>query len=385
MDENKLAPINIEIVAPDEISQIGIFSKVGSSEDGIGLGSKLNTVLSAAGDVLEMAEGANLYKVAVPDGYTLKDLVPSKKDAEAVRALVKDSNGKINGDVSLKLNGISPTQVAAMGLAAAAMVVGQAYMTEISNNLHSIDAKLGVIASMIAGEQKAKVKNAISIANTYVTLYDEYRNKPPEAFQAARNEIESRYNDVGDAIDWITEQLANLEERTLEAKANEKELSPLLEELRPYEEQFSLCLQALSALGMTRMYYDGCIDENSALIERQRIEFKSQQFLEARQRLSGIMETRIGSLKGAPIALPQKEGEKNIFKSLTSQTPRAAAKNQLLEIKKTMQTSLRNSTSKIKKNIIDCTNSVDRIASINQAAHTLFTDGTNFWLSGESD
>lgn len=385
MDENKLAPISIEIVAPDEISQVDTFSKVESSEDRISLGSKLNTVLSAAGDVLEMAEGANLYKVAVPDGYTLKDLIPSKKDAEAVRALVKDSNGKINGDVSLKLNGISPTQVATMGLAAAAMVVGQAYMTEISNSLHSIDSKLNVIESIIAGEQKAKVKNAIFIANTYVNLYDEYRKKPPEAFQAARNEIESRYNDVGSVIDWITEQLANLEERTLEAKANGKELSPLLEELRSYEEQFTLCLQALSALGMTRMYYDGCIDENSALIERQRIEFKSQQFLETRQRLSGIMETRISALKGAPIALPQRKDEKNIFKSLTSQTPRAAAKSQLLETKKTMQTNLRNSTSKLRKGVTECASSINRIASANQTAQTLLTDGTSFWIAENSE
>ncbi len=105
MNEKELAPISIEIATPDEVSQVGAFSKVSSSESGIGLGSKLNTVLGVAGDVLEMAEGANLYKVAVPDGYTLKDLVPSKKDAEAVRALVKDSNGKINGDVSFKLNG----------------------------------------------------------------------------------------------------------------------------------------------------------------------------------------------------------------------------------------------------------------------------------------
>ncbi len=31
------------------------------------------------------------------------------------------------------------------------------------------------------------------------------------------------------------------------------------------------CLQALSALAMTRMYYDGSMDDRSALIEEQRI------------------------------------------------------------------------------------------------------------------
>lgn len=39
------------------------------------------------------------------------------------------------------------------------------------------------------------------------------------------------------------------------------------------------CLQALSALAMTRMYYDGSMDDRSALIEEQRILDKSQGFL----------------------------------------------------------------------------------------------------------
>lgn len=93
------------------------------------------------------------------------------------------------------------------------MVVGQAYMTEISDSLQCIDAKLESIASMIAGDQRAKVKNALDIARTYAALHDDYLQKPAEARQAARNEIEGRYNDVGQVIDWITEQLAGIEDK----------------------------------------------------------------------------------------------------------------------------------------------------------------------------
>lgn len=58
------------------------------------------------------------------------------------------------------------------------------------------------------------------------------------------------------------------------------------------------CLQALSALAMTRMYYDGSMDDRSALIEEQRILDKSQGFLKKRQVLAALMEMKIGGMKG---------------------------------------------------------------------------------------
>lgn len=120
------------------------------------------------------------------------------------------------------------------------MVVGQAYMTEISDSLQCIDAKLESIASMIAGDQRAKVKNALDIARTYAALHDDYLQKPAEARQAARNEIEGRYNDVGQVIDWITEQLAGIEDKARDAAEREKDLEPLLKEVQSYEAQLGV-------------------------------------------------------------------------------------------------------------------------------------------------
>ena len=266
-----------------------------------------------------------------------------------------------------------------IGLAAAAMVVGQAYMTEISDSLQRIDAKLESIASMIAGDQKAKVKNALDIARTYAALHDDYLQKPAEARQAARNEIEGRYNDVGQVIDWITEQLAGVEDGVRSAAEREKDLEPLLKEIQSYEAQFGMCLQALSALAMTRMYYDGSMDDRSALIEEQRILDKSQGFLKKRQVLAALMEMKIGGMKGAPIALPRGT-QGNALKRLVSQTPRAAAKEQLLEAKVEMRTSLRSGESKLRSEAEDRKGEIERIAAASRTARTLLTDGTDCWL-----
>lgn len=381
MKDNELAPVTVEIVRPEDLDRISVLGKIDKDNSGgVSLTGKVDAVLGIASNVLDAVEGANLYKVEVPDGYTLQDLIKSSKDDGSLRALVKDANGKLNGDVSLRLNGISPAQVASVGLSAAAMVVGQAYMTEISDTLHSIDSKLDSVMVMIAGEQKAKVKNAIDIAKTYMQLFEDYQGKPSEALQAARIEIESRYNDIGEVIDWITEQLADIERRAKEIKPAEKDISTLLDELDSYKEKFELCLQALSALALTRMYYDGCVDQHSALVEQQRIALKSQHFLYRYQRISGIIELQIGAIKGAPVALPQGSREKNIFKRLTSQTPRAAAKEQLLVSKTRMQAKLRGSNSELKERLGDYVAGINRVSSLGQATRTMLTDGTDFWI-----
>ena len=373
MSDKELAPISVEVVAIDDLNSIKVIANTNTSkENNAGIGERADAFLGLASDVIDLVEGKQLYKVEVPEGYSLKDLVASKKDPEAVRALVRDPKGRLSGDVSLKATGVSPAQIASIGLAAAAMVVGQAYMTEISDSLQRIDAKLESIASMIAGDQKAKVKNALDIARTYAALHDDYLQKPAEARQAARNEIEGRYNDVGQVIDWITEQLAGAED-------GEKDLEPLLKEIQSYEAQFGMCLQALSALAMTRMYYDGSMDDRSALIEEQRILDKSQGFLKKRQVLAALMEMKIGGMKGAPIALPRGT-QGNALKRLVSQTPRAAAKEQLLEAKVEMRTSLRTGESKLRSEAEDRKGEIERIAAASRTARTLLTDGTDCWL-----
>lgn len=380
MGNNELAPVNIEIVTAEDLSQTPTLKKIEQQSNNIGVVERIDTVLSTATDVIDAVGNKNLYKVTVPDGYSLTDLIESGKRDGSLRALVKDSKGHLNGDVSLRLNGVNATQIASMGLGAMAMVVGQAYMTEINNSLHSIDSKLDTVIAMMTAEKKAKLKNAIDIARSYMQLHDDYLNKPSEARQAARNEIEARYNDVGEVIDWLSESLIDIEKRASEAKATEKDLSALLEELHQCEEQFNLSLHALATLAMTRMYYDGSLDERSALIERQRIEQKTQQFQQERQKLMGIVELKIGALKGAPVALPQESEGKNIFKRLTSQTPRAAAKQQLLETKVAMQTELRNSTQVLKESSESSVAGINRISSANQAVRCVLTDGTNCWI-----
>lgn len=378
MNDKELAPINVELVTAEEAESISAIARIEKGKRS-NLLEGAGTALNLASDILEAVESSKLYKVKVPDGYSLKDLVPSKEGGGAVRALVRGDKKHLNGNVSLKANGFTPLQIANIGMSAAAMVVGQAYMAEISESLSKIDKKLDTVTAMMVDEKKATVTNALDIANRYFKHYDEYQQKPSTALQSVRNELEHRYNDVGAVIDWLCNQLAPLAEKARTTKSKDKDISSLIKELHSYEDQFSLCLQALSALAMTMMYYDGTMDEESMLAEQRYIFEKSQGFLEARQPIAGILEIKIGALKHAPIALPHKTSKDGNMRPAL-QTPRAAAKQQLLDTKKDMQASLRESHSRITLEATICQNNIEKIASASRASKTILTDGTSCWL-----
>lgn len=381
MSENELISVNIEPLDVNDASSLSVISKI-SSDGSVNPIERADSLIGLASDILEAAESSKLFKVEVPDGFNLNDLIASKKGDGTLRALVRDQKG-LNGDVSLRPNAFNPAQLASIGLSAAAMVVGQAYMTEINDKLEKIDEKLDTVVAMMLDDKKAVVTNARDIAKRYAENYDEYQKKPPMALQAIRNEIESRYNDVGHVVDWLADRIPLIEEKARAAKPKEKDLTPLIKELHAYEEQFSLCLNTLSALAMTRMYYDGTMDEKSALSERKIILEKSQTFMKARQSLAGVLEIKIGSLKGIPISIPHGT-DKNVFKKISSQTPRAAAKEQLLETKIAMQSDLRGAKSRIENDARACQDGITRIAAAAKSSRTILTDGSNCWLTGDS-
>lgn len=381
MSGNELIPVNIEPVEVNDIKDLSVISKV-SSDGSVNPIKRVDSLIGLAPDILEAAENSKLFKVEVPDGFSLNDLIASKKGDGTLRALVRDQKG-LNGDVSLRPNALNPAQLASVGLSAAAMVVGQAYMTEINDKLEKIDEKLDTVVSMMLDDKKTVVTNARDIAKRYVENYDEYQKKPPMALQAIRNEIESRYNDVGHVVDWLADRIPLIEEKVRAAKPKEKDLTPLIKELHAYEEQFSLCLNTLSTLAMTRMYYDGTMDKKSALSEHKIILEKSQTFIKARQSLAGVLEIKIGSLKGIPISIPHGT-DKNVFKKISSQTPRATAKEQLLETKIAMQSDLRGAKSRIENDVRACQDGITRIAAAAKSTRTILTDGSNCWLTGDS-
>ena len=94
--EKALVTVSVEEVLPEQLEGINVIAKVDGDSNGIGFLAKADSVLQAGSNVLEMIPQKGLFKVEVPEGFTLQDLVQVKGDKGAFRGLVKGSNGKMN-------------------------------------------------------------------------------------------------------------------------------------------------------------------------------------------------------------------------------------------------------------------------------------------------
>lgn len=68
---------------------------------------------------------------------------------------------------------------------------------------------------------------------------------------------------------------------------------------------------------------------------------------------------------------------------MTSKTPRAAAKQKLLESKKSMQSDLRSAEKRVRADLEKCREGIDRISKASHASKTILTDGNDCWLIKE--
>lgn len=78
MSENELIPVDIEPVEVNDVKSLSAISKV-SSDGSVNPIERVDSPIGLAPDILEAAESSKLYKVKVPKGYSLNELIPSSK------------------------------------------------------------------------------------------------------------------------------------------------------------------------------------------------------------------------------------------------------------------------------------------------------------------
>ncbi len=267
---------------------------------------RASQLLSVADDVLNLAtkNGTDLYRVTIPEGC---NLARSAVDNTALRGVAVNAKGKLNGNVSLAKVSPSPAQIATIGLSAAAIVVGQAYMTEISNSLKDIDRKLDKIASMIENQQWSKVQNAIQAASRYVGSYQSgMMTKDSMAMQAAYNQLSHLYDDVSEVMIWVTKGLDSIVRELKSIESKEKYMQEIIDDLYQYEELFQLSGRALFALAAAKMFFEDSITRDRALHEEKEIRLLAEGFIQKRDIINALLEVQIPSIKGFSSCLTQR-------------------------------------------------------------------------------
>lgn len=69
--EKALATVSVEEVLPEQLEGINVIAKVDGDSNGIGFFAKADSVLQASSNVLEMIPQKGLFRVEVPEGFTL--------------------------------------------------------------------------------------------------------------------------------------------------------------------------------------------------------------------------------------------------------------------------------------------------------------------------
>ena len=69
--EKELAAVGVEEVLPEELEGINVIAKVDGDSGGIGFLAKADSVLQVGSSALEMIPQKGLFRVEVPEGFTL--------------------------------------------------------------------------------------------------------------------------------------------------------------------------------------------------------------------------------------------------------------------------------------------------------------------------
>lgn len=103
--------------------------------------------------------------------------------------------GKFQPMAAIKQAKLPPTAVANLALQGAAVVVGQAYMAEISKQLDGIQSEISVMQIEMKLEREANIEASYEMLKFYLAFYSEIA-ADPERRQAAHAEIEDIKRDA---------------------------------------------------------------------------------------------------------------------------------------------------------------------------------------------
>lgn len=80
MSDKELAPISVEVVPVEDLENIRLVANADAGkENNVGIGERADAILGPRLGRHRPRRGKQLYKVEVPEGYSFKDLVASKK------------------------------------------------------------------------------------------------------------------------------------------------------------------------------------------------------------------------------------------------------------------------------------------------------------------
>lgn len=226
----------------------------------------VDAMIPAAAAAVDAGAQYGMAVVRFPDGVGWADLCKSPHEGYKLLSNFKD--GKFNEMAAIKQVGLQGPAVANLALQGAAVVVGQAYMAQINEQLAGIEAGIGRLERAMELERQAKLRSAYDMAKRYALRFDEFQSSDEKRI-AARNQLEGALKDSRGMWHYQLAVLGDLQtEVSSSKKMKEGEILESVRKLRSAEEQAAAAFQLQAVIGQMCMQYD--CDFSAARIEAER-------------------------------------------------------------------------------------------------------------------
>lgn len=307
-EERSIAPTGkVDIVpgkADDELD-LALYEHVTLESDALGGGAYADALIPLAGNVADAAGQWNHAVVRFPEGTGWNDLLNRKTPGwEEWKQLGVLKDGKFRPQAAIKQAKLQPVAVANLALQGAAIVVGQAYMAEISKELEGIQSSISAIQEEMRMERESDVEASFELLREYLELYPQISDNP-ERRQAVHGAIEGIRKDALAAWAFELKAMRSLDDCLAAPRRMKNDaVSKSISEFRAKERDAQAAFRLFVAAEQASMQYDGDFSEERIAFERERLHKGIAEYGEVRGSIQKTLGERIEKISGNLLEIP---------------------------------------------------------------------------------
>lgn len=304
---------SVEIVfsESDDGLDLSRYDVVEIDPESVGGRDFFDSLVPLAGNVADAVAQYDHAIVKFPEGIGWNDLLNRKTPGweQFKQCGGFGKNGKFNPQAAIRQVKVSPVQVANIALQAAAVAVGQAYMTEISNRLGGIEEGIARIQREMELERDSKIEASFLVLRDYIEHFAEY-SEIPEKRQAVLNNLEGIKRDALSAWKFQIRSLNDLGVRVKDArKLDNAGVRNFLGMLESCDKSSAAIYTVLMMESQAQIQYSATFgSERLKAAQRDSLRYL-EEYEKARSVVQESLRKKIGGLKGKPLVPPELEDD----------------------------------------------------------------------------
>lgn len=311
--DNDIVPVDGNEIVPTMDSEdvdLALYDHVTLDVEAIGGAAYADSLIPMAAKAADAAAQWDHAIVRFPEGAGWNDLLNRKSPGwEEWKQLGILKDGKFQPQAAIRQVKLQPAVIANLALQGAAIVVGQAYMAEISKQLEGIESGIAAIQQEMSLEREADIEARYEKLLEYLSQYDEIATNP-EKRQAVHNAIEGICVEALKAWKFQVKAMDAFDARTERSKRmKDNEMLERLHEFQNRERGAQAAFRLFLAAEQASMQYDRDFSVARIAREREKISRCLEDYAEVRDKAQGLLAERIEDAQDDLLAVPDVEDD----------------------------------------------------------------------------